>query len=257
MCAFLAAAPASARTGQQITPPRPPDPKLFVVGDSVSLGAQGAINARLSYHGWHVTQVSRESLHTWEANGIVDANRAAIGEVVVVQLGTNDGMDPGLFAQWLDGLMGRLIDVRRVYWINLRNFAPWVPAANQVIAEAATRWRNLRVIDWNAAASPDPSLVHGDGYHLNPAGQEAMAHLLAVTLDAYVVERVTPATTAPPTTTPQAPESAAPTTRAARSTAQAEDDLPVLTLALAGAVTLVICGIAIAWSRRGTVSQLR
>jgi lysophospholipase L1-like esterase len=209
---------------------------VFVVGDSVSLGAQGAILTTLSAHGWYVTQVQRESLHTHEANAIVDANRQWIGEVVIVQLGTNDGMEPGEFTQWLDGLMGHLRDVLRVYWVNLRNFAPWVPAANDVIATATQRWPNMEVIDWNARAVGDPSLVYGDGYHLNPAGQAAFAELLAVNLDAFVAARTAPTTTlaSPPTTT-------APQTRLGY-VPPPERGVPVLTVALAGAIALVVCG---------------
>lgn len=218
---------------------------MLVIGDSVTLGAQGAIGAKLSYHGWYVTQVERESLHTYEANAIVDANRQWIGEVAIIQLGTNDGMDAALFTQWMDGLMGHLRDVRRVYWLNLRNFAPWVPAANVAIVEAAKRWPSMRVVDWSGTASPNPSLVYADGYHLNPAGQEAMARLLAVTLDAYVVERLTPPTTTPPGTE-------APVVQAAHASNvnRLSDGLPIMPLVLAGAITLLLCGATIGLTLR-------
>jgi lysophospholipase L1-like esterase len=222
---------------------------VLIVGDSVSLGAQAAIGGKLTYHGWHVTQISHESMHTYQANGIVDTNRAAIGEVAIVQLGTNDGMDPGLFQKWLDGLMEHLRDVRRVYWVNLRNFAPWVPAANAVIVDAQNRWPNLRVIDWSGVASPNPALVYGDGYHLNPAGQAAMANLLAITLDAYVTERLTPPTTAaPPPTQPS--EVVRPSGLSqAHVPRHSNDDLPVLTLVLAAAISLLLCGAAAMFAR--------
>jgi len=211
----------------------------------VTLGAQGAIGAKLSYHGWYVTQVERESLHTWEANAIIDANRQWIGEVVIIQLGTNDGMDPALFSKSMDQVMGHLQDVRRVYWLNLRNFAPWVPAANVAIVEAAKRWPNMRVVDWSGTASPNPSLVYADGYHLNPAGQEAMAHLLAVTLDAYVVERVTPPTTTPPVTEAPVVQAAQ-----ARNVNRVSDGVPIMPLVLAAAITLLVCGTTIGLTLR-------
>ena len=220
---------------------------MLVVGDSVTLGAQGAILARLSYHGWYVTQVEQESLHTWQANAIVDANRQWIGEVAIIQLGTNDAMDPRLFAQWMDGLMGRLRDVRRVYWVNLRNFAPWVPVANAVMVDAQKRWPNLRVVDWSGVASPNPALVYADGYHLTPAGQDAMARLLASTLDAYVVERLTPPTTAAPATSPTRAPAA---TQVQASTSDHTDESPVLTYLLAGAIAFVVCGAAMVLSLR-------
>jgi hypothetical protein len=129
-----------------IPAPPPSDPRLFIVGDSVSLGAQPAIRDRLTRGGWWVKQISVESLHTHQAVGIVDANRQWIGDVVVVQLGTNDGGDPQ-FAAWIDQLMSRLKDVPRVYWINLRSFRGFVPTANSMISAATKKWKNLRVID--------------------------------------------------------------------------------------------------------------
>ena len=216
---------------------------MFVVGDSVSLGAQGAILTTLSAHGWYVTQEQHESLHTHQANAIVDANRQWIGEVVIVQLGTNDGMEPGQFTRWLDGLMSKLQDVMRVYWVNLRNYAPWVPAANDVIAAAATRWPNMEVIDWNARSVGDPALVYGDGYHLNPAGQAAFAELLAVNLDAFVAARTAPTTTvASPTTAP-------PRARVARA-AGADGGMPLLTIVIGAAVALVVSGALIGLTAR-------
>jgi hypothetical protein len=194
-------APILAGVAPTPAPPGPPvvgpDPRVFIVGDSVSLGARPAIAARLGSVGWQVNQTSIESLHTWQAVPIVDANKAVggIGEVAFVQLGTNDGQDPAQFGFEIDELMAHLHDVRRVYWVNMRLFRDWVPAANAEIAAAATRYPNVRVVDWYDRSTLDPSLVYADGYHLNPLGQAAMAELFAQTLDAYVQERITTATT--------------------------------------------------------------
>jgi lysophospholipase L1-like esterase len=182
-----------------IPAPPPSDPRLFVVGDSVSLGAQAAIRDRLSRAGWWVKQISVESLHTYEAVGIVDANRRWIGDVVVVQLGTNDGGDPQ-FPAWIDQVMTQLKDVPRVYWINLRSFRGFVPAANSMINAATKRWKNMRVIDWRAYADARPWIVYGDGYHLNPTGQDRMARLIEDAVGNFVLEqRAKDRRSAPPT----------------------------------------------------------
>ncbi len=168
--------------------PPPRDPRLFIVGDSVSLGAQPAIRERMSRLGWLVKQVSVESLHTHQAPGIVAANRRWIGDVVIVQLGTNDGGDPQ-FAAWIDQLMATLKNVPRVYWINLRNFRGFVPTANAMIDAAAKRWKNLRVIDWHSYATPRPWIVAGDGYHLNADGQARMAKIIEDEVGNFVREQ--------------------------------------------------------------------
>ena len=164
------------------------DPRLFVIGDSVLLGAQPAIVARFT--GWTVTVDAEEGLSTLAAPSIVDANRAAIGEVVIVALGNNDAGNPQTFGQRVDGVMQAIGPVRRVIWVNLRTFASWVPAMNQQLVLATSRWPNLQIADWNTLATPNPALVYGDGLHLTPAGQTAMAQLIGQTVDQYVQQRV-------------------------------------------------------------------
>ena len=230
---------------------KPLDRRLLVIGDSVLLGAQDALVARLGATGWQVTPVLAESLHTYDAPALVDANAAAIGDVVVVGLGTNDGQTPGQFAGWIDDLMGHLRTQRRVYWVNLPQFAEWVPAANAEIDAARTRWKNLRVIDWGTRAATDPGLRYADGIHLTSAGQAAMADLVGATLDQLAgvappgTASVPPTTSAPST----APPTTVPTTRPApRTTTDREggaDLLAVVGLSAAGAV-----GIGFLASRR-------
>jgi lysophospholipase L1-like esterase len=204
----------------------PADRRAFVIGDSVLVGAQGALAARLGATGWQVTQVAAESQHTYDAPGVIDANAAAIGDVVVVSLGANDGITPGLFVGWIDALMERLQDVRRVYWVNLRQFAPWVPAANAEIAAAMDRWPNLRQIDWDARASSDPTLVYGDGIHLTAAGVDAYAELIGSTLDedaGMTATTTTTTTTSPPRQSRTEPRSTSPSSTPPSSSASAVD----------------------------------
>jgi lysophospholipase L1-like esterase len=253
-----ATGPTAAQTGAV---PAPPDPRLLIIGDSVILGAQPWIVAALAARGWRVNQTSQESLHTWEAGRIVDANRGAfgLGDVVILQLGTNDGGNPAELSAYIDELMGHLATVDRVYWVNMRQFRPWVPAANAVIADAATRYPNLRVIDWDSHATPNPTFVAGDGYHLNAGGAAFMAQLLAYTLDAYLLEVTAGATTLPPTTV--APSTVAPTTPVSTSSTSASRPeksegiaLPTVLVALAG--VLVFSGVlAVVSTRRGATRR--
>jgi len=175
--------------------------RVFIIGDSVILGAQGAIAARLGAEGWRVTQRSQESFHTYSAPGVISASRAAIGQVVIIELGSNDGANPADLTHYIDVVMSGLRTVSRVYWLNLRRFAPWVPAANAVITAGATRWPNLRVLDWDARATPDPYVAYADGLHLRPAGQAAMADMLERALASWAVERI-PSTYTPPPAPP-------------------------------------------------------
>src|SRR5690349_4837923 len=123
------------------------DPRVFVIGDSVILGAHDALVGRLA--GWQVTFIARESFFTWQAPAAIAAYRPGVGDISVVALGNNDGEDPGLFARHIDEVMAAFGPVRKVLWVNLRQFRPWVPAANAQLAAAATRYPNLEVVDWD------------------------------------------------------------------------------------------------------------
>lgn len=169
--------------------PVPLDRRVFVLGDSVILGAQEQVAFRLSFTGWQATLYAAESLHSYNVGPVIDESRPGFGEIVVVALGHNDQGTPGQFTAWVDDVMARLRDVRQVFWVNMRAFREWVPAANADLAAAAQRHPNLRIIDWDARSTPDPGLVHADGIHLNPYGQLAMADLIGAALDTYALER--------------------------------------------------------------------
>jgi hypothetical protein len=174
------------------------DPRVFVIGDSVILGAHDELVARLA--GWQVTFIARESFFTWQAPAAINAYRAGVGDISVVALGNNDGEDPGLFANEIDRVMAAFGPVRKVLWVDLRQFRPWVPAANARLVAATARYPNLEVVDWDARATPDPSLVYADGLHLDPAGRAAMAGLVGDRVDAAAAQLAAPSTTAPPPT---------------------------------------------------------
>ena len=191
-----AVADRSARAQTAAPPPPGVDPRLYVIGDSVMLGARDALASELN--GWSVTVWAQEGLSTLGAASIVRASHAVIGDVVVVALGNNDAGDPTTFGQRVDGVMAAIGPVRRVIWVNLRTFASWVPAMNQQLVLAQGRWPNLQIADWNAVAASNPELVYGDGLHLTPDGQVAMAQLIGEPIAGFVRSASTTTTTRPP-----------------------------------------------------------
>jgi hypothetical protein len=201
----VAASTAGVNRAQAQTP-GPVDPRLLVIGDSVLLGAHDALVARLP--GWAVTVYAQEGLSTLAAPSIITANRPNVGEVAVVALGNNDQGNPITFGQRIDGVMQALSGTRQVIWVNLRQFASWVPAMDAQLQAATARWPNLEIADWNGRAAPNPALVYADGLHLTPSGAAAMAELIAEHLGAYVQQReqaTATTTTTPPSTRRTAP----------------------------------------------------
>jgi hypothetical protein len=159
--------------------------------------------------------------------------------VVVIALGANDGSDPWRFAATINEVMARLHDVPRVFWVNMRQFRSWVPAANHEIAAATTRFPNLRLIDWDGRSTLDPFTVYSDGVHLPPYGRAVMAEVVAVALDTYIAERTAPLPPLPTTAPPVEVQSA-------RSTPVALDDTAVswMVMLAMGGVALLVLGAA-------------
>jgi hypothetical protein len=222
------------------------DPRLFVIGDSVLLGAQDAIVARMT--GWQVNVYAQEGLSTLAAPRIINASRPLIGEVVVVALGNNDAGNPVTFGQRVDGVMQAIGPARRVIWVNLRSFASFSPAFDQQLTAAATRWPTLDIADWSTTGA-DPSLVYRDGLHLTPPGRTVMAQLIATHVSAYVQQRLAASTTTTTTTTTPAHRRGRSTTLD-RGSAEPADVPLVLGVIGLGATGVLVIASASTWRRR-------
>jgi hypothetical protein len=156
----------------------PPGPNtLYVLGDSVILGAQATVPAALA--GWDVTFDAKESRRIDQGTGIVQARGGAMGRVLVVHLCTNWG--GGDYRAAAEGLLASLSGVDRVVWVTC---TPWLPAvgdADEVIRSLPAQHPDVVVADW-AAASGAPGYTYSDGLHLRPEGAAALAQLVASTV---------------------------------------------------------------------------
>lgn len=148
-------------------------PAAFFLGDSVMLGAVGAIHAAMAP--WDVVVDAAVSRSTAAGVDVVRARRAEIADVVVVQLGTNDGADTAVFAERVRALMAELAGVDLVVWLTIREARPYYAATNATLREVVAGYPNAVVADWNAAAPP--TATYADGLHLRAEGAAAMAAL--------------------------------------------------------------------------------
>jgi hypothetical protein len=112
---------------------------------------------------------------------VVRARRGHLGETVVIDVGYND--DSYGFRQSLDKVMRALLSegVHTVIWTTLyengsSSYHTVYIHNNRVIREAAKRWKQLRIADWNALCRGH-SWFGSDGLHLNGAGAMALARL--------------------------------------------------------------------------------
>jgi lysophospholipase L1-like esterase len=160
--------------------------RVFVLGDSVTLGAKATVVREAPSHGWEATVDGKVGRTTAEGASILASMRGSFPPVVVVALGNNDGQIPAQFAQRIDAVMRNLVGVRHVVWYSMTPFASWVPAANAVLRAATARWSNLRIADWATVSEATPGALYGVGPHLRAPGAQAWADVLFATLAALV-----------------------------------------------------------------------
>ncbi|TML87963.1 MAG: hypothetical protein E6G06_17035 [Actinobacteria bacterium] len=173
------------------------EPRVLVVGDSITALSK------------------RKIIATWKGSGY-DPSFLAIGEVgacanvqgpepwieriqsklsrgeieeVVVELGTNDvqtGQDDCI-NDYANKGMAPIVDVLPnvpIFWLTVREDIdpPRSATLNAKLREAAARWPNLGILDYDGHFRPHCS-DWCDGVHLNAAGQQEYATWLASALD--------------------------------------------------------------------------
>lgn len=189
----VAAALAAVLTGAMWPVSAEAEPRrALVVTDSILLGAQGPLVGRLQGAGWTVDFDGSVSRSTSAGVDAVRSHGPALYDALVVGLGANDSGNTATFRSRVDAVMAAAGVVPHVYWLTIREVRPYYAPANQVLRDAAARYPNLSVIDWNAAAAGASGLTATDGLHLTSAGAQHLAELVAATV-AFGAAPVAPA----------------------------------------------------------------
>ena len=145
---------------------------LLMIGDSVSLRAVDSFDGVFPHS--HIDAEKGRQFDAGRATfeGYLQQNLA--GKIVVFALGTN-----GLVTDdQIDAIMADAGDKRIVVFVNTRSPQPWVGSTNQAIANAATRYKNVRVIDWCGYSANRNDLFDGDGTHLSTTGVTEYLNLI-------------------------------------------------------------------------------
>jgi hypothetical protein len=121
----------------------------------------------------------------------LEAVRAAgetIGGTVVVSVGYNDV--PAEYAHDLDVTMRALVaaKVQTVIWVPLTDERPGYRAINQTIRDAARRWPQLEIAEWDVVSRGKPALFAEDGLHLSARGAVALARFLRARIGTVVCD---------------------------------------------------------------------
>ncbi len=146
------------------------DGSLAALGSGLDLQIDAGVCRRLNgqsclFNGAHVP-TTLEMINRWSGQ---------LGSIVVIVDGYNDLPDP--FASDVELVLGALRDqgVQHVLWVNLHEVTPELAVKNAVLAAAARRHPELRVLDWNGYSAPHPDWYQTDFVHLRQDGGDAIA----------------------------------------------------------------------------------
>jgi uncharacterized protein with LGFP repeats len=158
-------------------------PTVFGLGDSLFMQCRESLGVgtrSLGIIGWgHGTsQDMRERLSSavadWpymtEPSHAEELTNFRTASTLVIGLGTNDVAGRVSAAQYrsnVDWFMEQAAG-RPVLWFNLYHpaYQANVAAFNAILADAAQRWPNLRILDWHGYVAAHPEVVHRDRIHL-------------------------------------------------------------------------------------------
>jgi lysophospholipase L1-like esterase len=208
--------PSTTTTTTTTTVPAEPvitDNRVYLVGDSItesiSSRYSGAVCDALNPLGWDVTVDAVMGRRTTEAVQSLRAHLTDVGQVLVVLIGHNDGIDPASYKTQLDRLIALVPDVRRIYLLTNYQFEKGRDRMNAVLQQEAAADGTggpddrIELVDWNTVVSGVKGAIRQDGLHLTSIGQEALAGTIASALG------LAPGATPPTTTTTVASDSTA------------------------------------------------
>ncbi len=201
LVSLVVAAPGAAAAAPA-APAAPASQRVFMVSDSVGLGAVGAMS-RAFPSDWQVTVTGKPAQFVEQLvdRYVTPLPASSFGDYAIVAGGYNyPHWDVPRFDRSIDHMVDALLakGVKHIYWVTMREVKPQYytgynslsaaykllysqyPVANSRIRGALDRHPELSIIDW--AASADQFGLTYDAIHLNPAGAALYSGLAAGTI---------------------------------------------------------------------------
>ena len=136
---------------------------IWLTGDSVILGIKSVLAEKheVSLVNAHVGRQAPELL-----DAILHDKANAPDGPVVLNMGNNNTLTEKQVTDILEALKSE----KKVILVNTAVPRPWREGNNRLIAEIASRYSNVRVINWAAISEGHPEYFAPDGVHLVPTG---------------------------------------------------------------------------------------
>jgi peptidoglycan/LPS O-acetylase OafA/YrhL len=144
---------------------------LWVTGDSVILGIRSKLEAKehISLINARVGRQAPELLAVMR----VDQNSVPTSPVVF-NLGNNNALSEATVVEIFEIVKNQ----PQVIVVNTAVPRAWKDSNNAIISRVASRYANVKVVDWGRISNGRPELFAPDGVHLSPAGSDVYVDLV-------------------------------------------------------------------------------
>jgi peptidoglycan/LPS O-acetylase OafA/YrhL len=144
---------------------------LWVTGDSVILGIRSKLEAKE-----HISLINaRVGRQAPELLAVMRVDQSSVpSSPVVFNLGNNNALSEATVVEIFEIVKNQ----PQVIVVNTAVPRAWKDSNNAIISRVASRYANVKVVDWDRISKGRPELFAPDGVHLSPAGSDVYVDLV-------------------------------------------------------------------------------
>ena len=144
---------------------------LWVTGDSVILGIRSKLEAKE-----HISLINaRVGRQAPELLAVMRVDQSSVpSSPVVFNLGNNNALSEATVVEIFEIVKNQ----PQVIVVNTAVPRAWKDSNNAIISRVASRYSNVKVVDWGRISNGRPELFAPDGVHLSPAGSDVYVDLV-------------------------------------------------------------------------------
>jgi peptidoglycan/LPS O-acetylase OafA/YrhL len=144
---------------------------LWVTGDSVILGIRSKLENKE-----HISLVNaRVGRQAPELLAVMRVDQSSVpSSPVIFNLGNNNALSE----QTVVDIFEVIKNQPQIIVVNTAVPRPWRDANNEIISKVASRYANVKLVDWDRISKDRPELFAPDGVHLSPMGSDVYVDLV-------------------------------------------------------------------------------
>ncbi len=144
---------------------------LWVTGDSVILGIRSKLENKE-----HISLVNaRVGRQAPELLAVMRVDQSSVpSSPVIFNLGNNNALSEQTVVEIFEVIKNQ----PQIIVVNTAVPRPWRDANNAIISKVASKYANVKLVDWDRISKDRPELFAPDGVHLSPTGSDVYVDLV-------------------------------------------------------------------------------